>query len=64
MRSWKSVAFATFLAVGSGGAVAADQSVSLVSGDASFIGTGPLLDGGQDVITFTGLRACEAFASR
>lgn len=36
-------------------ALAADQSIDLSSGSASFIGTSTLLDGGDDVITFTGL---------
>jgi hypothetical protein len=38
-------------------AFAASQSVDLSSGSASFISTGPVLDGGDDVITFTGLPA-------
>ena len=36
-------------------ALAADQSIDLSSGSASFIGTSILLDGGDDVITFTNL---------
>jgi hypothetical protein len=36
-------------------AFAADQSVDLSGGSASFVGTSPLLDGGDDVITFTNL---------
>lgn len=36
-------------------AYAADQAVAFVGNGASFIGTDPLLSGGDDVITFTGL---------
>lgn len=36
-------------------AFAVSQSVDLSSGQASFIGTPPLLSGGTDTITFTGL---------
>lgn len=38
-------------------AVAADQSVDLSSGAASWIGTSIVFEGGDDVITFTGLAA-------
>jgi hypothetical protein len=38
-------------------AVAADQSVDLSSGAASWIGTSIVFEGGDDVITFTGLPA-------
>ena len=38
-------------------AIAADQSVDLSSGAASWIGTSIVFDGGDDVITFTGLPA-------
>jgi hypothetical protein len=38
-------------------ASAADQSVDLSSGGASWIGTSIVFDGGDDVITFTGLPA-------
>lgn len=38
-------------------AFAVSQSVDLSSGQASFIGTPPLLAGGTDTITFTGLAA-------
>ena len=34
---------------------AANQTLDLSSGSASFIGTGPLLDGGDDIITFINL---------
>ena len=37
--------------------LAVSQSVDLSSGQASFIGTPPLLSGGTDTITFTGLAA-------
>lgn len=36
-------------------ALAADQSIDLSSGQASFDSLGPILAGGDDVITFTGL---------
>lgn len=35
--------------------LAADQSIDLSSGQASFMSTGPVLDGGNDLLTFTGL---------
>ncbi len=38
-------------------AFAGDQSIDLSSGSGSFIGTPTLLDGGNDVITFTNLAA-------
>jgi hypothetical protein len=40
-----------------GTSFAADQSIDLSSGFASFIGTPTLLDGGDDVISFTNLAA-------
>ena len=49
------LALAAALAVPS--AFAGDQMIDLSSGAASFIGTAPLLDGGSDLITFTGLAA-------
>ena len=36
-------------------AMAADQSVTLAGGNGSFVGTAPLLDGGDDIISFLGL---------
>lgn len=36
-------------------ALAADQSIDLSSGQASFDSLGPILDGGDDVLAFTGL---------
>ena len=50
----KSLIAATLVVAG-GSAFAADQSVDLSSGTASFIGTPTLLDGGDDVVTFTNL---------
>lgn len=38
-----------------GTAQAADQVIDLSSGQASFIATGPILAGGDDVLTFVGL---------
>lgn len=38
-------------------AFAADQTIDLSSGAASFTATSPVLDGGDDVITFTNLAA-------
>ena len=40
-----------------GTAIAGNQSIDLSSGEASFIGSGPLLDGGTDIISFTNLAA-------
>ncbi len=58
--NWKNTAVAAatagtafFAAVSS--AVAADQSVNVVGGVASFVGTATLLDGGDDIISFLGL---------
>jgi hypothetical protein len=48
---------ASALVAAAGSAFAADQSVDLSSGTASFIGTPTLLDGGDDLITFTDLAA-------
>jgi len=50
------LAFASaVLAVAALPAMAADQSIDLSSGFASFGSTAPLLQGGDDVLTFTGL---------
>ena len=49
------LALAAALAVPS--AFAGDQSIDLSTGSGSFIGTSTLLDGGSDVISFTGLAA-------
>jgi hypothetical protein len=40
-----------------GSALAANQTIDLSGGSASFIGSGPLLDGGADVISFANLGA-------
>jgi hypothetical protein len=48
------LALALFLLAGAP-AFAADQSLDLSSGQASFIGSAALFDGGDDVITFTGV---------
>jgi hypothetical protein len=49
----KTLIAAALVAAG-GSALAADQSIDISSGLASFMGTSPLFDGGDDVITFTG----------
>lgn len=49
------MALAAALTFGLAPAFAADQSIDLSSGSASFVGTSTLLGGGDDVITFTGL---------
>lgn len=51
----KNLALAAALATGMSAAFAGDQTIDLSSGVGSFTGTGPLLDGGQDVITFANL---------
>ena len=43
------------LALSVSGAFAADQSVAFNGDNASFIGTSPVLQGGDDVVSFTGL---------
>lgn len=48
---------AAALVVGGSSAHAADQVVDLSSGHASFVGSGPLLQGGDDVLTFVNLAA-------
>ena len=45
----------SILAIGVGNSFAINQSIDLSSGFASFIGQGPLLDGGDDILTFTNL---------
>jgi hypothetical protein len=54
---FSTTALAAALALCVAPAFAADQVVDLSSGVASFIGSAPVLDGGDDVITFTGLAA-------
>lgn len=48
------LAAAAFLTLGSA-AQAANQVINLSSGQASFVATAPILAGGDDVLTFTGL---------
>ena len=52
---WKNIAAAAAMAALIAPAMAADQSITLVGGNGSFIGTGPLLAGGDDVISFLGV---------
>jgi hypothetical protein len=49
------LALSLLLWFGGSPSFAADQSVDLSSGRASFLSTDPVLDGGDDVITFTNL---------
>ena len=51
----KNLVLAAALAAGSVSAFAGDQTIDLSSGTGSFIGSAPLLEGGNDVITFSGL---------
>ena len=53
----KKIALAAMVAATAMPALADDQSVDLSSGVGSFIGSGPLLNGGDDKITFTNLAA-------
>ena len=53
----KSVLLSLVLASGAMSAMAGDQTINLSSGSASFGSTTPLLAGGDDVITFSGLAA-------
>jgi hypothetical protein len=53
----KSLVAAAALAVVATGAFAADQTVSFGTDSASFIATKPVLDGGDDVITFDNIAA-------
>ena len=50
------IAAAALAAIGTS-AFAGDQTVLALDNEASFIGTKPLLDGGDDVITFAGIGA-------
>ena len=52
---WKNIAAAAAMAALIAPAMAADQSITLVGGNGSFIGTGPLLAGGDDIISFLGV---------
>jgi hypothetical protein len=53
----KSLVSCALVLLSTTGAFAADQSVAFNGDTASFIGTAPLLDGGDDVISFTNLAA-------
>lgn len=53
----KSIVAGALLAASAVGAFAADQSVAFSGDSASFIGTSPILAGGDDVVSFTGLAA-------
>ena len=59
--NFRSIALAAALAAGFAPAFAADQTIDLSSGEASFIGTPTLFDGGDDVITFSGLSGAYNF---
>ncbi len=53
----KTLAIAAVLASSAASTFAADQTIDLSSGYASFIGTAPLLAGGDDVLSFSNLAA-------
>ncbi|EHR70135.1 PEP-CTERM putative exosortase interaction domain-containing protein [Burkholderiales bacterium JOSHI_001] len=53
----KKPVLAAFLAMSALGAMAADQTVSFTGANASFASTGPLLSGGDDVLSFDNLAA-------
>ena len=53
--NWKNIAAVAAIVASTAPAMAADQSVALVGGNGSFVGTAPLLDGGDDIISFLGL---------
>lgn len=56
--SFKSLALAAALAVGAASpALAGDQVIDLSSGGASFLHSTPVLDGGDDVLSFVNLAA-------
>lgn len=57
MKPFTAFAAAGLLALGAASAQAADQVIDLSSGYGSFIGTKPLLQGGDDVISFVNLAA-------
>lgn len=57
MNRLTAFAAAAMLALGAASSHAADQVVDLSSGYGSFIGTAPLLQGGDDVISFVNLAA-------
>jgi hypothetical protein len=55
MKAMKFGAVALAVGISFGTAHAADQMIDLSSGQASFVSTGAVLDGGDDVLTFFGL---------
>jgi hypothetical protein len=55
MSAVKLTALALALGAALSPALAADQSIDLSSGQASFVSLSPILAGGDDVLTFTGL---------
>ena len=52
---WKKIAAAAAMVASITPAMADDQTVTLVAGNGSFIGSAPLLLGGDDIISFLGL---------
>ncbi len=57
MNKFNAFATAAVLALAAASSQAADQVIDLSSGYGSFIGTAPLLQGGDDVISFVNLAA-------
>jgi hypothetical protein len=55
MSRFKLFVLTLLLGAGLCPAMAADQSIDLSSGQASFVSIGPILAGGDDLLTFTGL---------
>jgi PEP-CTERM motif len=55
--NFKQIALAAAFSAAFAPAFAADQTIDLSSGQASFIGSAPLLQGGDDVISFVNLAA-------
>ena len=53
--TWKKIAAAAAMVSSITPALADDQTVTLVAGNGSFIGSAPLLLGGDDIISFLGL---------
>ena len=53
--TWKKIAAAAAMVASITPAMADDQTVTLVAGNGSFIGSAPLLLGGDDIISFLGL---------
>ena len=53
--NWKNIAAASAMVASITPVMAADQNVILAGGSGSFIGTAPLLAGGDDIISFLGL---------